>query len=351
MRRIFVALVVLLAAGSPILAEEEENWGRSMFDHTSFNFGIVVRGQDAEHRFPLENIYLEDVCIEAVRSSCTCIVPKVTRNRLKTREKGEIVAVVDTRQFLGRKEATFRVSLSCQTPKGLSRNEVQLHSYVYIRSDVVLEPGAVRFGSVPYGTGAPGKKVAINYAGQSDWKIVRAECENPHIEWKLVETGRQVGEVSTKVSYDLLVGLKADAPVGYLRDHVMLITNDRDEKATRVAVPVEGAVVSTISAKPSPLMLGVVNPGQEVPKTLIVRGQKAFRIQDVSAPGGQFRFEVHDEAKTLHVIPVLFTAGDVPGTVDGEILIRTDSPGSELIQVKFHGRVVAPDIQAPDESP
>jgi hypothetical protein len=265
-------------------------------------------------------------------------------------EKGEIVAVVDTRQSLGTKEATFRVSLTCQTPKGLSRVEVQLHSYVYIRSDVVLEPGSVRFGSVPHGTRVPAKKVAISYAGQSDWKIVRAECNNPHIESKLVETGRQVGEVSTQVSYDLLVGLKADAPVGYIRDHVMLITNDRDKKATRVTVPVEGVVIPTISAKPSPLMLGVVNPGQEVPKTLIIRGQKAFRIVDVSASSGEFRFEVTDEAKTLHVIPLVFTAGDAPGTVDGEILIHTDSPGNKPLKVKFHVRIVAPDSQSPEDS-
>ena len=340
MRRIFITLGLLLAAGSPSLAQD---WATPMFDHTSHDFGVVARGQDAVHRYTLKNIYVEDVCIESVHSSCSCMAAKVSHPRLKMHQQGEIVVVADTRQFLGPKEATFRVDLTCRTAEGLLQAEVQLHSHVYIRSDVVLEPGSVRFGSVPYGTSVPPKKVSISYAGQGEWKILRAECGNPHIKLKLVETGRHVGQGSAQVSYDLLVGLEAGAPVGYLRDHVMLVTNDREQKASRVVISVEGVVTPMISARPSSLMLGVVHPGQKVEKNVTVRGRKAFRILDVSGPNDQFQFKVTDKAKTVHVIPVTFTAGDTPGTVDGEIRIRTDSAGSEILKVKFHGQVVEPD--------
>ena len=352
MRRIFITLGLLLAAGSPSLAEEDKDWATPMFDHASHDFGMVARGQTTEHRFPLKNIYQEDVSIEAVHSSCACITARVSQKRLKMYAKGEIIAVVDTKKFLGRKETTFRVNLTCQTAEGLLRAEVQLHAYVYIRSDVVLEPGSVRFGSVPHGTGVPPRKVSVSYAGQSDWKIVRAESGDPHLDLELVETGRHLGQGGWQVSYDLLVGLKADAPVGYLRDPVMLVTNDRDQNATRVVVSVEGAVTPTISAKPSPLMLGLVKPGQAVERCLMVRGRKAFRITEISGPDDQFQFKLTDEAKILHVIPVTFTAGDVPGTVTGEIRVQTDSAGSETLKVKFHGRIVAPDPEpSSDDSP
>ena len=328
-------LVVFLAASPVSLALD---WDASeMFDHTSHDFGVVARGQKVEHRFPLKNIYLEDVTIKAVHSSCTCTIPKVTKDTLKTYEKGEIVAVVDTRKFLGRKESTFRVELTALTEPNRLSAEIQLHCYVYIRSDVVLEPGAVRFDSVPYGTSVPAKKVSISYAGRSDWKIVRTECDNPHLDLKLVQTGRQSGQVS----YDLFVGLKAGAPVGYIRDHVSLITNDRNENATQVMVAVEGTVTPAVFATPSPLMLGLVKPGQKVERTLVVRGKKAFRIMDISGPNDQFQFETTDEAKTLHVIPVTFTAGDTAGKVAGKIRIKTDFGGSEILEVKFDGRVVA----------
>jgi len=330
MRRSFITLVLSLAVSPVCLAQD---WAREMFDHTSHDFGVVARGQIAEHRFLLENIYVEDVCIRSVHSSCSCVVPEVPNKRLKTHETGEIVASVDTRKFLGRKQATFRVVFDEPFPA-----EVQLHCYVYIRSDVVLEPGTVQFGSVPSGTGAPAKKVSISYAGRNDWKIVSVESDNPHLELELVETGRQMGQVS----YDLFVGLAADAPVGYIRDHVRLVTNDRNQNATHVTVAVEGIVTAAVSVKPSLLMLGLVNPGKKTERTLLVRGEKPFRITDVSGPNEQFQFDFTDEAKTLHVIPITFTAGSSPGKITGKIRIQTDVPGSEVLEVKFDGQVVTP---------
>ena len=339
MRRCFITLIVLLAAGPACLADD---WATEMFDHTSHDFGVVARGQEAEHRFPLENLYQEDVCLRGAQSSCTCIAPKISKATLKTHEKGEIVAVVDTRKFLGRKEATFRIEVTSLTKQGLAKEEVQLHCYVYIRSDVVLEPGAVQFGSVPLGKGAPAKKVSITYAGREDWKIVRAECDNPHLELQLNETGRHVEEGAWRVTYDLHVGLKAGTPVGYLRDHVILVTNDRKEDVTRVAVSVEASVVPTVSVKPSPLMLGLISPGQEVERTLVVRAKKPFKIAEVAGPTEQFRFQFSEEPKILHAIRVTFTAGKTPGKVTGKIRIQTDLPGTEKLEVKVDGRVVAP---------
>jgi hypothetical protein len=335
MRRTLITLGLLLAVGSPCAADD---WASAMFDNTSHDFGSVARGQKVEYRFTLQNKYLEDVCIESVTSSCHCITGKASQARLKTYEEGAIIATADTSRFLGRKQATFRVKLTCVVRGERLSSEVLLHAYAYIRSDVVIEPGIVRFGSVPFGTDVPAKKVSVSYAGRSDWEIVKAECDNPHLDVKLVETGRQAGQVS----YDLFVGLKAGAPVGLLRDQVMLVTNDRDENATRVMVSVEGEVTSTVTATPASLMLGLVNPGQRVERTIVVRGKEPFHIAEVSGPNDQFQFQFSDEAKTLHVVSVTFTAGDAPGSVSGEIRIRTDAPGSEAATVTFHGGVVAP---------
>jgi hypothetical protein len=340
MRRCFITLAWLLLAGSPAFAQD---WAKDMFDHMSHDFGVVARGQKAEHRFPIENIYVEDVSIESVESSCSCTEPKVTQKTLKMYDQGAIVATVDTRNFLGRKEATFRVKLKVATKPEPLLIEAQLHCYVYIRSDVVLEPGTIRFDSVPYGVTVPAKKLSITYAGRSDWKILRAESDNPHLKPRVSETGRFSEQGTTRVTYDLFVDLMKGAPVGYLRDHVRLITNDRNENAAHVVVVVEGAVTPTVSVRPSPLMLGLVNPGRKVERILVVRGRKEFRIVEVTGPNDQFQFDSVDEAKALHVIPVTFTAGETPGRVTGKIRIETDVPGSELLEVEFDGRVVASD--------
>ncbi len=331
MRASFVVLLLLTAGSSNGLAQE---WAKAMFDHTSHDFGVVARGQKVEHRFPLENIYIEDIRFGVVRSGCACFSAQLTKDSLKTYEKGEIVTKVDTRRFLGRKQATLKVIFQEPFPA-----EVQLHCYVYIRSDVVLEPGLVRFDAVPHGQGAEAQKVAISYAGRNDWEILKAECDNPYINVRLAETGRQFGQVT----YNLYVGLRAEAPVGYIHDRVVLTTNDHNRDATRVLVPVEGVVTSVVSAKPSHLLLGVLNPGQKKNWTLVVRANEPFRIIEVAADANdQFQFKWSDEATNPQLIPVVFTAGEKLGRTWGTIRIRTDVPGGGDLEVGFDGCVIAP---------
>jgi hypothetical protein len=336
MARTVILLVLLAASACPAPAQQ---WARKLFDHTSHDLGVVAKGQEVEHRFVLENIYLEPIEIETVTSSCACFLPKIPKGRLETYEKGEIIAVVDTRKFSGRKQTTLRVKLAAVAPDCRMVAEVQLHCYVYIRKDVVVEPGTVSFGSVAHGAGAPAQRVSVSYAGRSDWAIVRAESDNPSLELKLVETGRQAGQVS----YDLFVGLKPDAPPGYIRDHVLLATNDERQDAARVVVNVEGQVVPNVSVRPSPLMLGLLKPGQIVERPLIAKGREPFRIVDVTGPGDPFQFKWSDEAKDLHMIGVTYTAGDAPGRITGTIRIVTDVPGSEQLEVNCEGRVLAPE--------
>ena len=69
-----------------------------MFDHTSYDFGVVARGAKAEHRFKIENIYVEDAHIKSVKSSCGCTSPVATKDRLKTWDTSDVVVDIDTRR-------------------------------------------------------------------------------------------------------------------------------------------------------------------------------------------------------------------------------------------------------------
>ena len=61
-----------------------QDWAREMFDHTSHDFGTVARGAKVEHRFIVENIYLEDAHIKSAKASCGCTSPEVPVEILKT---------------------------------------------------------------------------------------------------------------------------------------------------------------------------------------------------------------------------------------------------------------------------
>jgi hypothetical protein len=322
------AIPLCLMASSVARAEQ---WAKDMFDRTSHDFGTVARGAAVEHRFALENIYVEDVHVAKVVSTCKCHNAKIVNPTLKTYEQGEIVVKIDTRKFIGRKDATVRVVFDKPY-----KAEVQLQTYCYIRSDVVFEPGSAQFGSIQRGAEAE-KKLTVNYAGRSDWKIVEVESPQPYLDTEIREVSRSVSDAM----YELVVRLKGTAPVGYIRDHLMLVTNDHNPKARRVPIAVEATVAAAITARPSPLPLGVLRTGQTVTRNLVVQAKSPFRILKITGPDERFRFALSDAPKPLQLVPVTFAAGDDTGKVGGTIRIETDLGGSEIVEVGVDGQVLS----------
>ncbi len=319
---LFVAVVCSTASG--------QEWATKMFEAREHDFGTVARGAKAEFEFVFSNIYVEDVHIASAHSSCGCTSVSIKNPLVKTYEQGAIVATVNSQSFYGRKGATITVTLDKPFYA-----EVQLHVTTYIRSDVVFHPGSVQFASISQGSPAD-SKVAIHYAGRSDWQILEVRSANPHLSGKVIETSRGNGEVC----YELVVHLDSNAPTGYLDDHLILVTNDRN--FTQVPVPVQGKIESRLAASPTLLFMGVVQPGQKVTKPLVIRGARPFRILSVSCDDSSFEFDTSKETepRVIHVIPVTFMAGADPGKISKTIRIETDL-GESLPDLSAYA-VVAP---------
>jgi hypothetical protein len=73
--------------------------------------------------------------------------------------------------------------------------------------------------------------------------------------------------------------------------------------------------------------MGVLQPGEKVTKQLIVRSKKPFRVESVTCQDPAFHVQVpagsEATAKTLHVIPVTFEAGDSVGKILATIRVHT----------------------------
>lgn len=318
----FAALVCLLN----VVAADAQEWARKMFEVTSHDFGVVARGAEVSYRFHFRNLYKEDVHVASVRSSCGCTTTSVENDLLKSREVGSIVAVYDTRRFLGRKDATITVVFDQPFYA-----EVQLQVTGFIRSDIVLSPGKLDFGAVDRGSEAL-QRLSVSHTGRSDWQIVDIRSANEHLEAELVETMRR----GSQVGYELTVRLRGDAPAGYLRDQIQVLTNDSQGQ---FLIDVEGNIVPEVTVSPSSLSLGVLRPGETVSKRLIVRGKKPFRILHIDCADEGFEFQYTDEAKTLHLIPVIYRAGNAPGQVRQRIHIETDLGSDVLSDLPVYGQV------------
>ncbi|NLY00867.1 MAG: DUF1573 domain-containing protein [Rhodopirellula sp.] len=333
-----VATGLVLSLGGNGLGQD---WAKAMFRQTSHDFGTVARGASVEHRFPLENIYLEDAHIASIRSSCGCTLVEVTRPSLKTYERSEVVAKLDTKRFSGRRDATLTVVFDKPFPA-----EVQLHVYAFIRGDVVVQPAQARFESIEQGVEAK-QTLLITYAGRNDWQIVGVRANQPYLQCAAVERGRNQGQVT----YELQITLKPDAPLGYLRDQVVLVTNDRDPNTAQVPVPVEAVVVAGVQVRPSPLTLGVLRPGQTVTRTLVVQAKKAFHVLGATGPDDRFKFQLPEDAQVVQLVPVTFTADTSSGKVAGTIRLETDLADTSALEVTVNGQVVLPASPAAASEP
>ena len=274
-----LSAVLLFCAVPGQALGQARDWVKEMFKESTHDFGVVARGAKVEYSFVVENNNEEDIRIESVSSSCGCSTPRVTKQVLKSWETAEIVVTLDTRGFTGRKDATITVKFA---PPFAA--EFQLHVHANIRGDIVVQPGAVEFGSVSQGRGPtnPGDQLRRPQRLEDRAGAMRrsAHRNQPRRNRPHARTGelQPFGEA------------QADAPPGYIRDQLTLVTNDFDPRAARVPVAIEGLVASALTVRPSPLMMGVVEAGKPVTRNLVVQGQTPFRI--LAVPLGRRPFPV-----------------------------------------------------------
>ena len=92
-----------------------------------------------------------------------------------------------------------------------------------------------------------------------------------------------------------------------MNDQLTLTTNDR--RSTQFPVIVEGRIVPELAVSPASLLLGTLQPGQEIKKQIVVKGAEPFKIVDIRCQEQGFHFQPSDEVKVVHLVP-----GDVHRT-------------------------------------
>jgi hypothetical protein len=313
-----MAFVLWPLLAAPCLAQR---WAADMFETRSHDFGTIARGAKAEYEFVFTNKYVEDVRVASVRTNCGCASLSIRQKDVQTYEQGAIVARINSDKFLGAQRATITVTFDRP-----HRAEVQLNVRVFIRGDVVFDPGSVVFGSVDQGEGAE-RTVTVTRHGRTDWNILEVRSGDEFLGAEVVRTSRVAG----RTECELRVRLDPAAPVGPLGGHLVLVTNDA--RAREIPLAVEGRVVAAVSASPSTLFLGVVAPGGSVARQVVVRGRTPFRIVAVEPECDclEVTLPADAEPKTLHLLPVRLTAPARPGKLTKTIRIRTDVEASPLV--------------------
>jgi len=315
-----------------------EAWVTKMFGETKHDFGTVARGSDTVFKFPIKNIYKQDVELLSVSSSCGCTSPSIEKKVLKTGQTAHLTAVFNTRTFTGIHGATLTVKMRWMDEGKWRNAEGQVRVDGNIRSDIVFTPGAVKFEGVDQGSPTE-QKVTVSYSGRSDWKVVDVRGASDALEVELTQTQKYSG----RVSYELLVRLKPSATAGYFNEQLVLVTNDQENP--RVPIYVSGRVVPQISVLPEPLMLGSVSRGQQVAKKLVVKGKKPFKILEITSGDAALKCKTDEASSDKHIVDVVFDANREAGDVKIPISITTDLGDKFTASITAYATVVGDPVQ------
>jgi hypothetical protein len=339
-RAIVFAAVVCAAWCSHAMAG---SWAEGLFSDLRYDFGNVPRGNDVAHEFVVTNNTGSPVRISGMRRTCGCTLvtlddkPVMDQNLRESSDKklippgqqARIGVVLDTRNFLREKSSEITVLFDQPAPAS-----VRLTVTSFIRQDIVLNPGAVQFGTVTRGQEAS-KDLDMEYAGQADWRIVSISSHDPNLEVTFSELYRKPG----RIGYRVTTRLKQYAPAGTFRDVLAVETND--PTSSMVNVTVEGQVQPDIVVTP-PTLVFTAKPGQEVTRQVFIRGKTPFHLasNDLAGNDPNFSVKASDAAQSLHNVTVRFVAGQQPGTFERVLRFQTDVPGQAAIELKTRVDVV-----------
>lgn len=317
---------------------QDQQWAQKMFEKLDQDFGVVPSNADLKQRIKITNKYKETVHISAVTSSCGCTTGKPSKDTLLSEESTYLDLTMDTRRFRFLKETTVTVTFDQPIFA-----QVQIPVKAFINPDVLLNPGAAEFGGVAKGSDRL-LRLSVIYNGRGISSIKDAVCKNANITTKLVEVRRD----AVNINYELHITVKGTAPLGDIRDQVILVTDDPNNR--NIPVLVEARVEPEFVVNPELVSFGALAPGERKIMNVFIRStrKQPFVIEKIESEktAGTFETRLPKEAKDLHSLPLTFIAPKEAGPVNEEFTVTiTGSP--EPITFKAYGKVVGGAAQAP----
>lgn len=330
--RIHSACVLFtLMSAAPVVAQTQD-WGRKMVDRTDIDFGSVPKNGDVTFKVNLKNVFQESIQVSSLSTSCGCISwQDKAPLTIPSGQTQELTIRLDTVRFSGDRRVTAFLSLVEPTRGSTSSVSIPVHGR--IRQDLVLQTNSLNFGQVPQGSAM---EIRLNVAysgGRPDWTITQAKLNNPSLTTKIVERSR----VGGTANYDVVVTLAGNAPIGKLRDQMMIVSNDAGDNGSVVSV--EAVIEPDIVV--SEVQFGQVYPGQPKTINVIVRGKKPFKIEKVERAKQDDHFKVKPTENTsmVHMLPLTINPTVEDGLFEEEFFL-TISGREQPVTFKAKGRVM-----------
>jgi hypothetical protein len=329
MKKALVTLAILLFGTTT--ARAQGSWADAMFKdknkiETTCEFGTVPGGSQLYHQFKIKNIYSVPLDL-SVRVGCNCVTATPSKNRLDPREQGVLDVFMDARRFTGFRSVNVYVTVSAPNYLSTATLKVSANS----RSDIVLNPGQVSFGTVANGQ-TPTQTIDVEYAGAQDWKLTGFVENDSVMTAAYKELYRQPGQVGYRVT----VTLKSDAPAGSLKRELYLKTND--PASPTLPILVEATIQAGFSVSPRTVSLGAMKVGESQTKRVVVRGSKPFKIVGIEGQGDGLSADLPQAAAKVHFITIKCQPAK-PGELKRLLHFKTDAENDAALTVTVEGNI------------
>lgn len=316
------------AERNPIEIEEKDDvfvketqlnlhWSQTIAVDTAHDFGAVAKASKQEHVFEFVNNLDCDLHLLEVRASAGGVGPTILTPVVKPGEKAQVHAKLDTLEFDGATKATLSISVRKDRPY-TEYSELQLMVKGLIRRDVVLQPASVDFADVLTGK-ATQRILHVKYAGDPNWKIKEVKSSNENVTIEIKETRRDL--TARRVDYDLKVTISGGGNAGQFTDSLTIVTNDQINHM--LSVDMTGDVQSIIET--TDIQLGQIAVLANVEKSMIIRGARPFKIEDIVVDNPAIKILGYEGEKSLHIVKYVLDTSKVR-KIDEEIRIITNDP-------------------------
>jgi hypothetical protein len=332
MKAIICAILLVHGAfGSVVSAGSASANGPDLhFRERTYDFGFSGQNRQIMYRFEFTNAGGGLLTVEAVKSSCGCVVSLTPSNGLNPGSSGAVEVTCATGKRIGQMIEIIRV---CSNDR--DEPEIELKVTGVVRAEYALDPESLSLGDIE--RGAPVARILrLVDLGDTELVVQRVEVDEKYFvsEFGRFEDGPLHGFV-------IQLLLKPDAPPG--RFALPLTIHMNLPRHPRIDVPIVGNILGRIRVSPDFLSLGKLNEGDSPKERLYVSAidQTGFGISGLS-------MEPHVLSPQLWCLErgfgyeITFRAADsvVEGGFAARLVIRTSDPNQPQIEVPVRGMFV-----------
>ncbi len=217
---------------------------------------------------------------------------------------------------------------------------VKLSLSLDIQVDLAMMPTGLYFGNLRKGKASAIKTFSLKGLDKDSTRIVSVESNNEYVKAVIVPEKPQ-GKEPQKINVSILPGMDIGRFMNLLEVH----TNHKEKKILRVSV--HGIVIGDIMVTPLSLSFGSFKQGGKYSRRLRLTAAQdvSFKILSVEASTPLLITEIVtiNEGSRYQLNVKLSDQFDL-GTMNEKIIITTDHPEQQKIEVKVSGRSYSPSI-------